>query len=428
MVTTLGCASNTAATTQCKDGKDNDGDGLIDYPDDPDCFSPSDDNEETSVPPGCGNGVVDNDEVCDDGNNLNGDDCRADCLQDFTLCGNGTIDAGEACDDGNRSDGDDCRADCGQDMTLCGNGELDQGEFCDDGNQQGGDTCSADCSQDMTLCGNGRIDPGEICDDGKPPGQSVCSEDCRQCNGPCSEHSDCISCYKCDESGHCAPADEGTDPQDECSEDSVESCGQTGFCDGNGSCGFYGPDTACQQAVCDGTVLTMARYCDGHGTCMPGGTIDCAPDECQLPDAPESGTACGGGEPIVLTHSDTMPDSYTFTGNLLHSGGANWYRLGAVAADGALAIYVWFEENPASEFGLEVQIGSGNVEDCSDGELQCGPKVPYSQFSYVFDQCAESCDEPGRNVYIGVRRRDTATATCASYTINVRVGGLDPPW
>lgn len=42
---------------ECADGVDNDGDGLIDYPNDPDCASPSDDQEAVPVsPPGGGGG------------------------------------------------------------------------------------------------------------------------------------------------------------------------------------------------------------------------------------------------------------------------------------------------------------------------------------------------------------------------------------
>ncbi|MDQ3369346.1 MAG: hypothetical protein M3680_28300, partial [Myxococcota bacterium] len=53
------------------------------------------------LPVGCGNGRLDPDEVCDDGNNGAGDGCAADCSSDET-CGNGVIDLarGETCDDG----------------------------------------------------------------------------------------------------------------------------------------------------------------------------------------------------------------------------------------------------------------------------------------------------------------------------------------
>src|SRR3569623_596466 len=73
------------------------------------------------------------------------------------LCGNGIVDtaAGEACDDGNNLDGDGCSADCKSDET-CGNGSVDacKGEVCDDGNNVSGDGCAADCKS-SERCGNG---------------------------------------------------------------------------------------------------------------------------------------------------------------------------------------------------------------------------------------------------------------------------------
>ena len=55
--------------------------------------------------------------------------------------------AGEVCDDGNNEDGDGCSANCRSDDT-CGNGIWDEaaGEVCEDGNHDEGDGCSAGCS------------------------------------------------------------------------------------------------------------------------------------------------------------------------------------------------------------------------------------------------------------------------------------------
>src|SRR5512142_2040163 len=46
----------------------------------------------------CGDHVREGEEACDDGNNLDGDGCSADCMSDET-CGNGRTDAvkGEEC-------------------------------------------------------------------------------------------------------------------------------------------------------------------------------------------------------------------------------------------------------------------------------------------------------------------------------------------
>jgi len=63
----------------------------------------------------CGNGMVEDPEVCDDGNNVDGDGCEADCTFTPPECGNGQIEGDEACDDGNDVDGgpgDFCKNDC----------------------------------------------------------------------------------------------------------------------------------------------------------------------------------------------------------------------------------------------------------------------------------------------------------------------------
>jgi cysteine-rich repeat protein len=102
------------------------------------------------VPAGCGNGILGPSEVCDDGNQTDGDGCSANCRSDET-CGNDVVDAtvGEVCDDGNTIAGDGCSANCRSDET-CGNDVVDAaaGEVCDDGNTTAGDGCSADCRSD----------------------------------------------------------------------------------------------------------------------------------------------------------------------------------------------------------------------------------------------------------------------------------------
>jgi cysteine-rich repeat protein len=64
-----------------------------------------------AAPEVCGDGVVAGGEICDDGNQVSGDGCRADC-SGAEICGDGRLDVGEDCDDGNHVNGDGCRADC----------------------------------------------------------------------------------------------------------------------------------------------------------------------------------------------------------------------------------------------------------------------------------------------------------------------------
>lgn len=62
-------------------------------------------------PPGCGNGVLDFGEQCDDGNQEIDDGCTPACVTE-NECGNGLIDAFEQCDDGDTFSGDGCDSFC----------------------------------------------------------------------------------------------------------------------------------------------------------------------------------------------------------------------------------------------------------------------------------------------------------------------------
>jgi cysteine-rich repeat protein len=126
----------------------------------------------------CGDGFIDttSGEICDDGNNINGDGCRQDCTEE--LCGDNLLDPQEVCDDGNEEGGDGCRADC-EGNEDCGDFLVDVGEICDDGNTVGDDGCRADC-EGIEVCGDGLVDTdtGEGCDDGNAFFGDGCRGDC----------------------------------------------------------------------------------------------------------------------------------------------------------------------------------------------------------------------------------------------------------
>jgi len=127
----------------------------------------------------CGNNIVDDGEICDDGNTRDGDGCSRDCLSDET-CGNGIIDSNirlpEQCDDGQNNGklNDPCSATCHR--VMCGNGFVEQGEVCDDGNVNDTDGCNKTCTS-TEVCGNGVVDHevGEVCD---PPSTGSCDANC----------------------------------------------------------------------------------------------------------------------------------------------------------------------------------------------------------------------------------------------------------
>jgi len=67
-------------------------------------------------------------------------------------CGNGILDEGEICDDGNRVTeyppyaAGDCIDDCSMVLATCNDGVLDPGEDCDDGNADSTDACTTSCT------------------------------------------------------------------------------------------------------------------------------------------------------------------------------------------------------------------------------------------------------------------------------------------
>ncbi len=63
-------------------------------------------------------------------------------------CGDGMVQEGELCDDGNTNEDDGCFSNC---TTSCGNGKREMSEACDDGNFIDGDGCSSKCSRDAAY-------------------------------------------------------------------------------------------------------------------------------------------------------------------------------------------------------------------------------------------------------------------------------------
>ena len=126
-------------------------------------------------PPGCGDGVVDPGEACDDGAG-NGPDksCTPVCAR--AACGDGFVGPGEGCDDGNTLDGDACTSTCL--LPGCGDGTAAPGEGCDDGNTDNSDGCLSTCQ--LASCGDGFVYEGfETCDDGNVDNSDACLNSCQ---------------------------------------------------------------------------------------------------------------------------------------------------------------------------------------------------------------------------------------------------------
>lgn len=120
----------------------------------------------------CGDGIVSTfyGENCDDDNRTEGDGCSSACRTESgyvcggepsvcrpIVCGDGVIEGDEVCDDGNAMTGDGCTS-CETDdgffcsgepsscvVEVCGNSIIEAREICDDGNVVSGDGCESDC-------------------------------------------------------------------------------------------------------------------------------------------------------------------------------------------------------------------------------------------------------------------------------------------
>jgi hypothetical protein len=122
----------------------------------------------------------------------------------------------------------------------------------------------------------------------------VCKKDSDCQSGHCADGVCCQStcdglCESCDQEGkfgQCLPVPGGQDPDEECAQEEVSTCGRDGACNGARACRRYPADTVCVAGGCEVATERSARLCDGEGTCMTGTVKNCAPAECL-------GDACG---------------------------------------------------------------------------------------------------------------------------------------
>lgn len=202
---------------------------------------------------GCGDGILDATEQCDDANQASEDGCSSMCQVEtgwqcrkagqhcVPICGDSKKVGTETCDDGNKDNTDGCSSTCltepGYACTgtgngscrqfICGDGYVHPGEACDCGDDPKflpvgckgpngvffGDAsgCSKTCTKEPTctrndtagcasVCGDGNVSAGEVCDDGNTFDGDGCAGDCSrnedgfQCeNVTMSDERDCPS-------------------------------------------------------------------------------------------------------------------------------------------------------------------------------------------------------------------------------------------
>jgi fibro-slime domain-containing protein len=201
---------------------------------------------------------------------------------DNTGCGDGMLQTGEACDDGNDKPGDGCSADCTQRerdyvcpapgqacvlMVVCGDGKIAGDEHCDDGNLTDGDGCSHECEVEQgydcptpgalcsaAKCGDHIIAGDEACedDDDAPADGDGCSAHCRVEPG-----------YVCEKAGEACRKTTCNDGKKEGS----EACDDGNQIVGDGCTPFCEAEPDCSKGAC-------SSRC-GDGLLLPGGDEGC---------------------------------------------------------------------------------------------------------------------------------------------------------
>jgi hypothetical protein len=186
--------------------------------------------------------------------------------------------------------------------------------------------CFPTCTSD-TDCVSGVKCVAKSC--GPKPGGAACTKgsDCAStfcadgvcCNVSCK--AGCVSCNQPGREGTCWPVDANrVDPHGICHDEGQASCGQTGRCDGLGSCARYAPETICVSPVCAGDRLMTAGTCNGLGTCRAPGVQTCAPYK------------CNAGAAACVSHCTS--DADCTTGNVCLNGSCGLKPIGQSCQQG----------------------------------------------------------------------------------------------
>ena len=144
--------------------------------------------------------------------------------------------------------------------------------------------CTATCTTNVECAASQQCVANRC---GKSANGAVCqtADDCSSgfcvdgvcCNVACSGA--CVSCSQTGLLGHCAFVPAGL-PDSACNASDRTTCGNTGLCDGLGSCTLYPQQSVCGASSCSGLVESAPRTCDGQGTCREAQLVDCSPFLC----------------------------------------------------------------------------------------------------------------------------------------------------
>lgn len=376
--------------------------------------------------PVCGNGIVENEEQCDDGGESA--TCNSDCS--LWACGDGITNgtAAEECDDRGESLScdDDCTAvQCGDSNINgvageeCEGADLDGATCASEGFDGGVLGCDVGCLFDTTACyscGDGATNPGELCD-----GMDLGGETCLglgfdggtlACDPVCGY--DTSGCYGC--------GDGAVNPGEEC--DGADLAGST--CAAQG---FLGGALACDAACSYDTTACFA--CDdgvqnGDETDIDCGNAcgaNCEPGEGCLAGADCVSFGCDAGTLLCndLLSVEASPACSNFSGvpavlDAAAAGGSGVYAHAWTPNDGTLSTpdQASTEASPAGQQTYTVTVDDGFavaqdsvvVVNTTPLDLQSSCNV-YGANSYAYQlggtqTCATVNTSPGLHLCEGV--------------------------
>jgi len=316
----------------------------------------------------CGDGYVwAGHETCDDGNSVNTDSCPGTCTA--ATCGDGYVWAGhETCDDGNNDDTDNCPGTC--QPAVCGDGYVWAGhEECDDGNTANGDGCSSICAIEA-VCGNGVPEAGEECDDGNGDNTDACLSTCVAAS--CGDGFVWAGHEECD--------DDNSDNTDDCLNTCVAaSCGDGFVWAGHEECDDGNSDDTddcpgtCVAASCgDGFVWA------GHEECDDGNSVD-------TDDCPGTCVAANCGDGFVWAGHEECDD-----GNSVDTDDCPGTCAAATCGDG----FIWAgheECDDGNSDNTDDCPGTCVAPTCGDGFVWAGHEECDDGNSADGDGCSSTC-------------------------------------
>ncbi|MEO2136771.1 MAG: hypothetical protein ABGY28_04855, partial [bacterium] len=257
----------------------------------------------------CGNGIVEAGETCDDGNNIAGDCCAADCTAEVSACNDASVcttdDACSAagvcegtaldCSDGNVCTDNICDPISGC-LNLTNNAACSDGDPCTSGDQCAVGVC---VSGGPTTCDDSNACTTDSCAAAVGcqfvPGLVDCNDDNGCTDDICDPLSGCVksdNSLSCDDGSACTTNDTctagscvgglppGCDDSNNCTLDScddVAGCVNAALADGN--------------ACLDGDVCNGAETCQG-GSCSGGSAMDCDDQNSCTGDSCDSLSGC----------------------------------------------------------------------------------------------------------------------------------------